>query len=213
MLLLHRICKNKSDQLIILILYERQEILIKKLTLAASLVLGLNIAMGASANDGTVTFTGKVVDQTCTVKTESKDLQVKLPTVSKKQLDTVGNTAGKTAFNIKVENCSAASSDASKVAAYFLPNAEYIDENTHNLKNTAPSSKANNVQVRLLNNNFQSIQVGENIDTQYPESSNSFSTINGNAASVRYYAEYIAVTGSATPGNVTAKVEYDIVYK
>lgn len=131
----------------------------------------------------------------------------------KKQLDTVGNTAGKTAFNIKVENCSAASPDASKVAAYFLPNAQYIDENTHNLKNTATSSQANNVQVRLLDNNFQPIQVGENIDTQYPASSNSFSTINGNAASVRYYAEYIAVTGSATPGNVTAKVEYDIVYK
>ncbi|KKZ55537.1 fimbrial protein [Haemophilus haemolyticus] len=184
----------------------------KKLTFVASLVFSASIIMNASAYDGVVSFTGKVVDQTCTVKTESKDLKVKLPTVSKKQLDTVGNTVGKTAFNIKVENCSAASPEASKVAAYFLPNAEYIDENTHNLKNTATSSKADNVQVRLLDNNFQPIQVGENIDTQYPASSNSFSTINGNAASVRYYAEYIA-TGSATPGNVTAKVEYDIVYK
>ena len=212
MLLLHRICKSKSNQLIILILYERQEILMKKLTLVASLVLGLNIAMGASANDGTVTFTGKVVDQTCTVKTESQNLQVKLPTVSKKQLDTANKTAGKTAFNIKVENCSVTSgADASKVAAYFLPNAEYIDENTHNLKNTATSSQANNVQVRLLNNTFQPIQVGENIDTQYPTIS-AFSTINAGTASIRYYAEYIAI-GSATPGNVTAKVEYDIVYK
>lgn len=44
----------------------------KKLTLAASLVLGLSIAIGASANDGTVTFTGKIVDQTCQVETGSK---------------------------------------------------------------------------------------------------------------------------------------------
>lgn len=183
----------------------------KKLTFVASLVFSASIIMNASAYDGVVSFTGKVVDQTCTVKTESKDLKVKLPTVSKKQLDTVGNTVGKTAFNIKVENCSAASvTDASKVAAYFLPNAEYIDENTHNLKNQA-ASPANSVQVRLLNNNFKPIQVGENIDTQYPTDS-SFSTINGGTASIRYYAEYIA-TGSATPGNVTAKVEYDIVYK
>lgn len=53
----------------------------KKLTLAASLVLGLSIAIGASANDGTVTFTGKIVDQTCQVETDSKNLTVKLPTI------------------------------------------------------------------------------------------------------------------------------------
>lgn len=186
----------------------------KKLTFVASLMFSASMIMNASAHDGVVSFTGKVVDQTCTVKTESQTLQVKLPTVSKKQLDAVGKTAGKTAFNIKVENCSAASvTDASKVAAYFLPNAEYIDENTHNLKNQA-TSPANSVQVRLLNNNFKPIQVGENIDAQYPtdSSSSGFSTINAGTASIRYYAEYIA-TGSATPGNVTAKVEYDIVYK
>lgn len=184
----------------------------KKLTFVASLMFSASMIMNASAHDGVVSFTGKVVDQTCTVKTESQNLQVKLPTVSRKQLDTANKTAGKTAFNIKVENCSVTSgADASKVAAYFLPNAEYIDENTHNLKNTETSSQANNVQVRLLNNNFQPIQVGENIDTQYP-TINGFSTINAGTASIRYYAEYIA-TGSATPGNVTAKVEYDIVYK
>ncbi|EGT82317.1 putative fimbrial protein [Haemophilus haemolyticus M19107] len=34
--------------------------------------------MNASAHDGVVSFTGKVVDQTCTVKTESQNLQVKV---------------------------------------------------------------------------------------------------------------------------------------
>ena len=155
---------------------------------------------------------GKLWIKLVQLKLKAKTYKLSCQQFLENNLDTANKTAGKTAFNIKVENCSVTSgADASKVAAYFLPNAEYIDENTHNLKNTATSSQANNVQVRLLNNNFQPIQVGENIDTQYPTISG-FSTINAGTASIRYYAEYIAI-GSATPGNVTAKVEYDIVYK
>jgi putative major fimbrial subunit len=216
-LLLHRICKNKSDQLIILILYERQEILMKKLTLAASLVLGLSIAIGASANDGTVTFIGKIVDQTCQVETGSKNLTVKLPTISKSALPSVGSFAGRTAFDIKVTGCTANKVNASKVAAYFLPNAQYVDETSHNLLNTAAGANADKVQIQLLQHSVTGIiPVGENIGVQYPDnpSSNDYVTIGTNGqASLRYYAQYYAAKAGVEPTDVNAKVEYDIVYK
>lgn len=44
----------------------------KKLTLATSLVLGFGLVANANAVDGSVTFNGKVVNQTCTVTTAKK---------------------------------------------------------------------------------------------------------------------------------------------
>lgn len=50
------------------------------------------------ACDGTITFTGKVVDQTCSVDTQSKNLAVILPTVSVATLNNVATAAGLTPF-------------------------------------------------------------------------------------------------------------------
>ena len=187
----------------------------KKLTLAASLVLGLSIAIGASANDGTVTFTGKIVDQTCQVETDSKNLTVKLPTISKSALPSVGSVAGRTAFDIKVRGCAANKADASKVAAYFLPNAQYVDETSHNLLNKATGPNVDKVQIQVLQHSVTGIiPVGENIGLQYPDNSNDYVTIGANGdVSLRYYAQYYAAKAGVEPTDVTAKVEYDIVYK
>lgn len=46
-------------------------------------------AGSAMAYDGTITFTDKVVAQTCTVNTSDKDLAVTLPTVATSSLKTM----------------------------------------------------------------------------------------------------------------------------
>ncbi|MDP4360987.1 F17A fimbrial adhesin, partial [Escherichia coli] len=60
-------------------------------------ILGILAAASSSATlayDGTITFNGKVVDQTCSVTTESKNLTVTLPTVSSNSLTSNGEVAG-----------------------------------------------------------------------------------------------------------------------
>ena len=62
-------------------------------------------AGSAMAYDGTITFTGKVVAQTCAVNTDDKNLEVTLPTVATSSLTNNGATSGMTPFAIRLTGC------------------------------------------------------------------------------------------------------------
>ncbi|MGV5904905.1 F17A fimbrial adhesin [Escherichia coli] len=174
-------------------------------------ILGILAAASSSATlayDGTITFNGKVVDQTCSVTTGSKDLTVTLPTVSANSLDSSGKVVGLTPFTISLEGCNTvAATGAQNVNAYFEPNAN-TDYTTGNLTNTA-SSGASNVQIQLLNaDGVKVIKLGQaaaaqNVDTV---------AINDANVTLRYNAQYYA-TGVATAGDVTSTVNYTIAYQ
>ncbi|WP_192481339.1 F17A fimbrial adhesin [Escherichia coli] len=173
-------------------------------------ILGILAAASSSATlayDGTITFNGKVVDQTCSVTTGSKNLTVTLPTVSAKSLDSSGKVVGLTPFTISLEGCNTAATGAQNVNAYFEPNAN-TDYTTGNLTNTA-SSGASNVQIQLLNaDGVKVIKLGQaaaaqNVDTV---------AINDANVTLRYNAQYYA-TGVATAGDVTSTVNYTIAYQ
>lgn len=201
----------------------------KKLTLAAGLLFSLGgISSAFGAPDGTITFNGRVVDQTCTVTTgTSGNFDVTLPTVNKTQLAADGAVAGATRFNIELTGCKpAATGGTDGVRAYFLPNSQYVDPNTHNLKNIAQTTAAGttpaeHVQIQLTHaDTSKVIAVGENVDTQENKPYNSWfnfendTTVAGTAkAKLTYYAQYIAVGAAATAGVVQSKVEYNIIYK
>ncbi|MCK9060528.1 type 1 fimbrial protein [Haemophilus influenzae] len=196
----------------------------KKLTLAAGLLFSLGgISSAFGAPDGTITFNGRVVDQTCTVSTGTNgNFDVTLPTVNKTLL-TNGAIAGRTKFDIQLKGCKQATTQGtSNVRAYFLPNTEYVDPNTHNLKNIASgSAPAEHVQIQLTHaDTSKVIAVGENVDTQENKPYNSwFNFENDTAATgtakatLTYYAQYVAVGGDAGEGVVQSKVEYNIIYK
>ncbi|EHC4280972.1 F17A fimbrial adhesin [Escherichia coli] len=173
-------------------------------------ILGILAAASSSATlayDGTITFNGKVVDQTCSVTTGSKNLKVTLPTVSANSLDSSGKVVGLTPFTISLEGCNTAATGAQNVNAYFEPNAN-TDYTTGNLTNTA-SSGASNVQIQLLNaDGVKVIKLGQaaaaqNVDTV---------AINDANVTLRYNAQYYA-TGVATAGDVTSTVNYTIAYQ
>lgn len=199
----------------------------KKLTLAAGLLFSLGgISSAFGAADGTITFNGRVVDQTCTVSTgTSGNFYVTLPTVNKTQLASAGAVAGLTRFNIELTGCKpAATGGTNGVRAYFLPNSQYVDPTTHNLKNiaqtTAGVDKAENVQIQLTHaDTHQVIAVGENVDVQENAPYNSWFAFENDAAAgtakakLTYYAQYVAVDAAAEPGLVQSKVEYNIIYK
>ncbi|CBY85761.1 fimbrial protein [Haemophilus influenzae] len=192
----------------------------KKLTLAAGLLFSLGgISSAFGAPDGTITFNGRVVDQTCTVSTGTNgNFDVTLPTVNKTLL-TNGAIAGRTKFDIQLKGCKQATAQGtSNVRAYFLPNTEYVDPTTHNLKNTA-NTPATNVQIQLTHaDTSKVIAVGENVDTQENKPYNSWFNFENDVATtakatLTYHAQYIAVGGDAGEGVVQSKVEYNIIYK
>lgn len=166
-------------------------------------ICALALTLCATANastDGKVTFNGKLVAETCSIKEESKNLAVTLPTIAIQRLATVGDQAGSTTFTIKVEKCP---KDVSKVAAHFEAlNTSGFDSTTGNLINSATASVAGGVQVRLYNPDGSPIRVGS---TGKP-----FDIVN-NEASLEYAGGYYAAK-QATAGAVTAHVQYVLAY-
>ena len=177
----------------------------QQLSLALVTVIGCS---SAYAFDGTINITGKVIQQTCRVKTESKNLTVQLPDVGTASLAAANQTAATTPFTVKLEACTVPSGDnapARNVSIYF--DAGGTQASTR-LKNTATNNAAGNVEVQLLNKNMSPIDLSK---TNAAAQSSIAETINGADTSFNYYVRYFA-TAAATTGNVTSRVNYTVVY-
>ena len=110
----------------------------------------------SQAADGTITFTGQITSQTCTISGNGggKNFTVTLPTVSTSALATAGTTAGRTPFNIALSNCTP---NSGNVSTYFEPGAT-VDTTTGQLINA--SGTATNVEIGLLNGDSSVITLG-----------------------------------------------------
>ncbi|SOY67793.1 fimbrial protein [Cupriavidus taiwanensis] len=178
--------------------------------LAALIVAGT--AMGAQfahATDGTITFNGKIVGQTCTINGNGNgpgiaSFTVQLPTVSTSTLNQPGNVAGQTPFNIALTNCTP---DSGNVHTFFEAGPT-TDATTGNL--ILDAGGAQNVQIRLLNGGTANTPIKAGF-TDAAQNSNSVSILGG-AATMWYYAQYYA-TGVATVGPANSSVMYSISYE
>lgn len=175
----------------------------RKLSLAILLIAAAPLA---SASDGTITFTGKVTDKTCTIATTGgNDVAVNLPTVSKSSLAAAGAVSGRTPFAISLTKCS-----AGNVATYFEPGAT-VDFNSGRLTNQATAGAANNVQLQVLGSNAQFLPI-KVAGLNQPQTNSQWVTVAADgAANLNYYVEYYA-TGAATAGAVSSNVKYTIIY-
>jgi major type 1 subunit fimbrin (pilin) len=162
------------------------------------------LAPAANAADGTITFNGSITGQTCTVASSGggSTFTVTLPKVSTSSLATAGSYAGRTLFTINLSACSPATGGA-YVNFELGPNT---DTATGGLRNAATGG-ATNVEVFLLDSTFAQVKVGTPVATP------TYTPITAGAATLTYYAEYMAVNGAATAGAVTTNVDYSIVYQ
>jgi major type 1 subunit fimbrin (pilin) len=170
----------------------------------ASAALAAAMPMASHAADGTITFNGTIVAQTCTINgngSGSKDFTVQLPNVSASALSETGQTAGITPFNIALSACSAGTGN---VHAYFEPGPT-TDVSTGNL--TLNAGGALNVQIGLLNGDSSPITMGAADGKQNSRAV----AITSGAATLPYFAEYVA-TGVATAGAAQSSVMYTLVY-
>lgn len=81
----------------------------KKLVLAVAMVsaLGMGAAHAADKGHGKITFTGTIIDATCSIDAESLDQTKELGAISMKQLDG-GGKSSPIDFDIKLHDCSTA---------------------------------------------------------------------------------------------------------
>lgn len=183
--------------------------MIKRSLLPALCVTGMALATSSAfASDGTITFSGEITDNTCTISGNSggtPSFTVNLPKVAASALQAAGDVAGATPFDIKLSGCSS----AGKVYTYFErgPN---VDTSTGDLKNTAAAHNASNLQVRVTNADDDS-----QINMALGASQNSHQVdidATSKSATLKYYAKYIA-TDAVTAGAVSTFVTYSMAYE
>ncbi|MFJ3458563.1 fimbrial protein [Scandinavium goeteborgense] len=158
----------------------------------------------AADTQGVVTFTGKLIAETCIVDDTSKDIQVTLPTLSTTSLAAAGDEGGSSTFTINVKSCPA---EITKVAAHFEAiDATKFNAVTGNLINQdlEADGGATNVEVRLFEADGTVIPVGST------GSSFAVDATDGTAA-LTYVGAYYA-TAATTAGTVKAQVQYTLAY-
>lgn len=178
-----------------------------KMTLCAiALAATSTSALAENETQGTVTFNGELIAETCTIASDSVDRKVQLPTVAIQTLNSNGATAGSKGFDLNVENCP---SGITKVAAHFEAiGSTGMDTTTGNLTNKYTASSADdkvatNVQVRLYNSDEKQLKLGETGEAA--------AVAADGTATMRYYGGYYA-TAATTAGKVYAQARYTLAY-
>ncbi|MBU9826037.1 fimbrial protein [Rahnella perminowiae] len=170
-------------------------------------------SMAASAEDGTITFTGTISSATCIVSggtdeglTPSGTFTVNLKPVSTTALDVAGKKAGDTPFYISLSGADCPNGKFANVSWERAASTK-IDSATGNLMNSTASGSATKVQVVLSDENKQAIDL--RVPVTDPTTGKA---IANNAARFDYWAQYIATGGATGAGTVNTDIVYSIIY-
>jgi major type 1 subunit fimbrin (pilin) len=204
--------------------------LIKRAMLTAGIAAAMALPLSSQASDGTITFTGAVTDNTCTVNVNgsgSNNATVTLPTVGLAALDNTATktTAAGTFFNIAITSCAALVHDnvtPTSVGIYFEAGPN-VDQATGGLINAVVGS---NVEVNLYNASA-STKVGTQIMPGVQgQGAFTLTPPQGNQPATQtpattlsetqwFYAGYSTAghNAAATAGLVSTSVTYSLVYQ
>jgi major type 1 subunit fimbrin (pilin) len=196
---------------------------LKRALIAAGVATAMMLPLSSQASDGTITFTGAVTANTCTVSVNASgaNATVALPTVSTSALNntTAKTTAAGTFFNMAVTACTAtpvadiAGVAPTTVAIYFEAGPN-VDEVTGGLINTVTGS---NVEVNLYNASAASIvgtQIKPGTQTNQP-----LAQAIGTGGTQWFYAGYSTAGtnglagAAATAGAVSTSITYSLIYQ
>jgi major type 1 subunit fimbrin (pilin) len=196
---------------------------IRRAMIAAGMTTALVLPLAGQASDGTITFTGAVTANTCTVSVNASgaNATVALPTVSTAALDNTATktTAAGTFFNMAVSACTATPlADIGGVApttvAIYFEAGPNVDQVTGGLINTVVGS---NVEVNLYNASAASIvgtQIMPGTQTAQP-----LTQAIGVGGTQWFYAGYSTAGtnglagAAATAGAVNTSITYSLVYQ
>lgn len=178
--------------------------------LAVLAVAGV-LAQGAFAADGTINFTGDIVDAPCAVSPNSQNLTVPLGKVSRTAFDgaTAGTaTVGKKAptparFSVDLLGCGATAKGATVT---FSGTADADDATNLRLTNAG--------QVGVGAASGVAIELGDSAGTKIPLGSASGQyTLGTGDNSLKFQAVYVATRTAVTTGPANATAQFTVAYK
>jgi major type 1 subunit fimbrin (pilin) len=192
---------------------------IRQAMMAAGIAAAMALPMSSQASDGTLTFTGAVTANSCTLKVNGvtgASATVALPTVDTAALTSVSprTTAAGTFFSIDVSACSAVAdiggtTAPASVQIYFEAGPN-VDEATGGLINKAAGGS--NVEVNLFNATSATV-VGPQI---FPGTTTGQPAVQpvGSVGTQWFYAQYstAGAAAAATAGAVSTSITYSLVY-
>ncbi|HHV6286693.1 TPA: fimbrial protein [Haemophilus influenzae] len=204
-----------------------------KKTLLGSLILlafaGNVQAAPNEATKGTVNFFGKVVENTCKVSTNNRDMSVVLNDVSKSHFTQKGDTAMPTPFTITLTDCAtggAGDNKAQKVGVYFYSWDNADKANEYTLKNMTGPDKAQKVNIQLVKDNgVETIKVVGKETEDFTHKTNSSAkpaqnhisastSLTAGSIPLHFIAQYYSTgNNDVTAGKVQTSVDFQIAYE
>lgn len=175
----------------------------RKLTLAVSSgVLAALFGHAASASNGTINFTGEIVQSACQVVAADQTKTVVLGKYPTSAFPTVGSTSGAQAFSIALEKC-----DAGDYSLRFDGNtpAGFPDL-------LAVTGGATGVGIEILDNNSAIVPITQDVAAP---ASVTVAANDGEAGSATFHlrARYKSYQETVTPGQANATATFTIQYK
>jgi major type 1 subunit fimbrin (pilin) len=175
-----------------------------KIFSSALLVAGL-ASPAAFAETGTITFTGKITNVTCSVDGNDSggpNFAVDLGAVSAGDFANIGDNVGQTGFKIKIGG-EPSCQDDTKVWAAFDADGATVNPDTGLVRVTGGT--ATGVDIRLFNENGDKINawLNDNVIKK---------TVVGNVATI-YHAASFERTGAISAGDAQGRVKYTINYE
>lgn len=162
-------------------------------------------AYAATPQTGVVNITGKVTETSCVLGTSAASVNVTLPPVDKDLLSAAQSSTGRGGFSFSVTGCD----DGVKVSAAFVPN-NHVDAHG-NLKNSATTDPASNVQVQVLDKDHNVINI--NTDDGTKQADRAVTVSGATPVELRYYLQYYSQAGGASAGNVVATANFQLTYE
>ncbi|EHJ5407743.1 long polar fimbrial protein LpfA [Salmonella enterica subsp. enterica serovar Javiana] len=174
------------------------------------------------AGQGTIEFTGSVIEAPCSIVPNDQNIQVNLGQVSAKSLASADSHSSMVPVSINLVGCSfdvPTGQDTavkySKVAVTFpgAPAPEQGDgtQQMGEIKNTATDNPATKVAIQLLKSDAST---PVDLTKTTPTESDADITLDTTSSSnqLKFFARMISVAGGATAGNVGATVTYKLHY-
>jgi major type 1 subunit fimbrin (pilin) len=184
----------------------QKSVLVKFAALAVAGVL----SQGAFAADGTINFTGEIVDAPCSISPSSQNMTVPLGKVSRTAFDgatagtaVVGKKATPAKFNIDLLGCGATAKGATVT---FSGTADLDDATNLRLANAG--------QVGVGAASGVAIELGDSAATKIPLGSPSADYVLGlGDNSLKFQAAYVATKTAVTVGPANAVAQFTVAYK
>lgn len=172
----------------------------------------------ADAGQGTITFSGSVIDAPCSIVPESQNIQVNLGQISVKSLAAADKNSDPVPFTINLAQCSfddlgnnstAGTTNYSKVAVEFTGITAPTGGNLNKgeIANTA-NNPAENVAIQILKSDASTP-----VDLSAAPTTGDTTLDTSSATNkLNFFARMMTVGGAAKPGNVGATVTYKLKY-